>query len=251
VATLAMRHGVERFILISTDKAANPSSIMGATKRVDELMMQAFSSYGRTQFAAVRFGNVLGSSGSVVPRILEQVRAGGPVTITHPDMLRYFLLIPEAVALVLHSATLTGGGGILVLDMGEPIRILELARNLIRVAGYIPDEELKIEFTGPRPGEKLGEELIARDETVAPAGIPGVLRVSSRTPVDRAVISRQVAALVHSAVREDTRGVLEQLQRIVPSFTPDRSRWPAQWVPADAADARRPRPSRALHAAIP
>jgi FlaA1/EpsC-like NDP-sugar epimerase len=247
VATLAMRYGVERFILISTDKAANPASIMGATKRVDEMMMQAFSSRRRTRFVAVRFGNVLGSSGSVVGRILEQVSAGEPVTITHPEMRRFFLLIPEAVALVLQSATIAADGGIFVLDMGEPVRILDLARNLIRIAGHIPDQELQIVFTGPRPGEKLREELVAADETVAPSGRPGVLRVTPRAPLEPAKVSRQVAELIRRASREDARGVLRQLQRMIASFTPDPTQWPHDWIvnaPRRRIDAPRTAPAR-------
>jgi FlaA1/EpsC-like NDP-sugar epimerase len=195
---------------------------------------------------------VLGSSGSVVPRILEQIRTGGPVTLTHPDMQRYFLLIPEAVSLVLQAATLASGGGILVLDMGQPIRILDMARNLIRFAGYSPDEEVRIEFTGPRPGEKLTEDLIGDDETVEPSGVPGVLRVRSHRPIDAAALCQDISVLVRYATREDAYGVLRQLRRIVPSFSPDPSRWPVEPIPSAGsihAAPRRPRGSRASNPA--
>ena len=166
LARMSIEYKVEKFILISTDKAVNPANIMGASKRIAEIAIQIFDKMSETDFAAVRFGNVLGSSGSVVPFFKKQIEHGGPVTVTHKEMRRYFMTIPEAVQLVLEAGAMANGGEIFVLDMGEPVYIYDLACDMIRLSGYEPDKDIKVEFTGLRPGEKLFEEISLADEDV-------------------------------------------------------------------------------------
>jgi FlaA1/EpsC-like NDP-sugar epimerase len=223
VAAAARRYGAERFVLISTDKAANPSSIMGATKRVAELIVQEMSHHCQTRFVTVRFGNVLGSNGSVIPRMIEQIRAGGPVTVTHPDISRYFMLIPEAVELVLQAAVLARNRETFVLDMGEQLKVLDLAKNLIRLSGFVPDEEIKIAFIGLRPGEKLVEELVGEGEALEPSETAKIFRVRWPETPDFAAVVADIDGLVAAAVRGHVEETVERLIGIVPTFTRERA----------------------------
>jgi FlaA1/EpsC-like NDP-sugar epimerase len=217
VAETASRFGVARFILISTDKAVNPTNVMGATKRLAEMVCEALHRQGRgTQFGMVRFGNVLGSTGSVIPKFQEQIARGGPVTVTHPEITRYFMSIPEAAQLVLQAAAMGQGGEIFVLDMGEPVRIVDLARKMIRLCGY-SDGEIRIEFTGLRPGEKLFEELLADAEQTGPTPHPK-LRIARARAVDADFLLNLRPWLAETS-QSDER-VREVLTHWVPEYHP-------------------------------
>jgi len=217
LAQAAEIHAVDRFILISTDKAVNPTSVMGATKRVAELLVQSLAPGSGTSFSTVRFGNVLGSNGSVVPLFLDQIRAGGPVTITHPEMRRFFMLIPEAVHLVLHAAAHADNGATYVLEMGEQVKLVDMARNLIRLSGFVPDEDVKIQFIGLRPGEKLSEEILGAHENAEPSGVEKIQCVTSSVPPPLDLIDK-VATLERQAAAGDARAVVASLQSLVLEF---------------------------------
>jgi FlaA1/EpsC-like NDP-sugar epimerase len=221
VAEAADQHGVERMILISSDKAVNPSSVMGATKRVAELMHVGMAARSKTRFMTVRFGNVLGSNGSVVPRFIEQIKAGGPVTVTHPDMKRYFMLIPEAVQLVLHAAAAGEPGAVYVLEMGDQIKLLDMARNIIRLSGFVPDEEIPIVFTGLRLGEKLAEELVGHGESAERTSVTPILQVRTSVTSDQELLAREIGELERLALGGNTAAVIDKMCRIVPTFTPE------------------------------
>ena len=234
VAEAAERYGIDRFVLISTDKAVNPSSVMGATKRVAELLVRSRGRNCDTRFVIVRFGNVLGSNGSVIPRMVEQIRAGGPVTVTHPSVCRFFMLIPEAVQLVLQAAVLARDHGTFVLDMGEQIKVLDIARTLIRLSGFIPEEEIPITFTGLRPGEKLTEELEADDETMEYTETSKIIRVVSSGAVDDSVgLALRINQLIRTAQQNRKADVLRCLQEIVPTFSSAGTSAPAAVVVPD------------------
>jgi FlaA1/EpsC-like NDP-sugar epimerase/lipopolysaccharide/colanic/teichoic acid biosynthesis glycosyltransferase len=222
LAEAADRFGVERFVLISSDKAVNPTSVMGTTKRVAEMLVQSFNSRLRGRFVAVRFGNVLGSSGSVVPRFLDQISRGGPVTVTHPEIRRYFMMIPEAVQLVLQAATLGDHGELFVLDMGEQISIDGMARNLIQLAGHVPGVDIAIEYTGLRPGEKLYEEVVGTEEALEPSTVEKILRIKPGAAVVPELLAYQLAELEAAAGRDDVAASMEQLAELVHTFkTPE------------------------------
>jgi FlaA1/EpsC-like NDP-sugar epimerase len=217
VAELSAEFGVEHLVLISTDKAVRPSNIMGATKRVAELIVQEVAEAQERKFVAVRFGNVLGSRGSVVPTFLRQIRAGGPVTVTHPEMRRYFMTIPEAVQLVLQAGAIGHGGEVFVLDMGEPVKVLDLAADLIRLSGLEVGTDIEIRFSGTRPGEKLYEELFFDSESALRTDHPKVLR--AKNGVLPAGLGTAVDVLVEAARngRPDDE-IRELLVRMVPDF---------------------------------
>ena len=220
LADMAARFGVERFTLISTDKAVNPTSAMGVSKRVAEMIVQSKDGSSTTTFAAVRFGNVLGSNGSVVPRFLEQIKAGGPVTVTHREMRRYFMLIPEAVQLVMHASAMAKGGEVFVLDMGEQIRVLDMARTLIRLSGFVPEQDIPITFTGLRPGEKLYEELVGREESVEPSGTEKINKVQRNHSVDAGLLQLHLVELRRCAAEGSLADLQSALQQLVPSYSP-------------------------------
>lgn len=219
-AETADRCGVERFVLISTDKAVNPSSVMGATKRAAELIVQDMAERSATRFLTVRFGNVLGSNGSVLLRFQEQIQAGGPVTVTHPDIRRYFMLIPEAVHLVLQAATLGEQGATYVLDMGEQIKVLDLARNLIRLSGFVPGREIPIRFVGLRPGEKLYEELIGTDEVAELSALSKILRIRRSGMTNVSKVSGMMMAMEAAAYLNNPEKAIERLRELVTDFRP-------------------------------
>ncbi len=209
-------YGVKRFVLISTDKAVNPTNIMGASKRICEMIVQAYNRRSKTDFVAVRFGNVLGSNGSVIPLFKKQILEGGPVTVTHPDIIRYFMTIPEAVSLVLEAGAFAKGGEIFVLDMGEPVKIDDLARNLIRLSGFVPNEDIKIVYTGLRPGEKLYEERLMAEEGLEKTEND---RISVAQPIEMDDVNF-FADLddLKTAVYDETGEVREMVRNIVPTY---------------------------------
>jgi FlaA1/EpsC-like NDP-sugar epimerase len=222
VARAAQAGGAEKFVLVSTDKAVNPVNIMGASKRLAEMACQAMQDKAGlqrvTQFVIVRFGNVLGSTGSVVPRFREQIAHGGPVTVTHPDIQRYFMSIPEAAQLVLQAALMGRGGEIYVLDLGEPVKIAELARQMIRLSGFA-ESDIRIEYTGLRPGEKLYEEPLAAAEKSLPTPHPKLRVAQARMPGNGNLVD-EVLRWSEAPGEREPAAVREQLRRWVPEYSP-------------------------------
>ena len=223
MAQHARRCKVKKFIMISTDKAVNPTNIMGATKRLAEMYIQNLNEEGNTQFITTRFGNVLGSNGSVIPHFEKQIREGGPVTVTHPEIIRYFMTIPEACRLVLQAATIGKAGEILVFDMGKPERILDLARKMIRLSGYEPDTEIEIVFTGLRPGEKLYEELLTSDEKTQ-ATEHSKIRIAQSSIHDAGNLIKNIDQLLYDACNCSVDDVIILLKKIVPEFISNNSK---------------------------
>jgi FlaA1/EpsC-like NDP-sugar epimerase len=219
VAEAALAAGVDRFVLISTDKAVNPSSVMGATKRIAEHLIQGFNKNGATKFTVVRFGNVLGSNGSVVPLFSEQIKRGGPVTVTHPEIKRFFMTIPEAVQLVLQASVMGQGGEVFVLDMGEQIKIADLARNMIVLSGLVPGKDIEIAYTGLRGGEKLYEELFEGGEEVVTTAHAKINRAIG-APLPIGDLDQWAKELPVRILAGDEEDLLQDLKRLVPSFTP-------------------------------
>ncbi|MCX7924097.1 MAG: polysaccharide biosynthesis protein [Clostridia bacterium] len=217
VAECADKFGAKRFVLISTDKAVNPTNVMGATKRIAEMVIQAINKHSKTEFVAVRFGNVLGSNGSVIPLFKKQIEQGGPVTITHPEITRFFMTIPEAVQLVIQAGAMAKGGEIFVLDMGSPVKIYDLARNLIRLSGLEPEEDIEIKFTGLRPGEKLYEELLLAEEGLEATKNDKIF-VAQPVFTDLALLKREINCLKEIIANNLADEVKDYIQVIVPNY---------------------------------
>jgi FlaA1/EpsC-like NDP-sugar epimerase len=217
---VSCQFGVTDFVLVSSDKAVNPTSVMGASKRAAERYVQAVAHRSATRFTTVRFGNVLGSRGSVVPLFKEQIRNGGPLTITDPDVIRYFMTIPEASQLVMQAGCLGNSGEIFVLDMGEPVRIVDLAEELIRLSGLIPYEDIDIVFTGLRPGEKLYEEVLIEGEGIAPTRHDKIKVLTALPTEDFDSLVADLTLLQGMSGKRDVGGLIESLKIIVPEFIP-------------------------------
>jgi FlaA1/EpsC-like NDP-sugar epimerase len=220
VAQAAINEEVEDFVMISTDKAVRPTSMMGATKRVAELVIRTLQRASGTKFVAVRFGNVLGSNGSVIPIFKEQIAAGGPVTVTHHEMTRYFMTIPEAAQLVLQAFSLGKGGEIFVLDMGEPVRIVDLARNLILLSGLQPDRDIKLQFTGLRPGEKMFEELNLGDERLVPTRHSQIKSYDSPSGLELKQLKAYLNGLRQIVDERDVARLVFLLKEMIPDYNP-------------------------------
>ena len=216
VAEAADKYHAEKFVLISTDKAVNPTNIMGASKRICEMIVQSMSARSETVFVAVRFGNVLGSNGSVIPLFKKQIAEGGPVTVTHKDIIRYFMTIPEAVSLVLQAGAFANEGEIFVLDMGEPVRIDDLARKMIRLSGFEPDVDIEIKYTGLRPGEKLYEEMLMKEEGLRTTENE-LIHIGKPLVIDEEDFRRKLE-LLHKACEENSPEIKELVAGIVKTY---------------------------------
>jgi FlaA1/EpsC-like NDP-sugar epimerase len=218
LADLSIEYDVERFVMISTDKAVNPSSVMGASKRIAEMYVQSLGDIKpKTKFITTRFGNVLGSNGSVVPLFTKQINQGGPVTITHPDIIRYFMTIPESCQLVLEACAMGSGGEIYIFDMGEPIKIIDLAKKMIRLAGYLPEIEIEIKSIGLRPGEKLFEELLNDSSKTQPTHHEKIM-ISKDECIDNEIISALISELINNSYKQNSEKIVIQMKKIIPEY---------------------------------
>ena len=226
VADLALQHQIERFVMVSTDKAVNPTNVMGATKRVAELYTQSLNQYNKTKFIATRFGNVLGSNGSVVPLFRKQIENGGPITVTHEEITRYFMTIPEACNLVLEAGAMSEGGEVFVFDMGEPVKIIDMAKKMIILSGLQLNKDISIEITGLRPGEKLFEELLASSENTLQTHHPKILRAKVRS-FKHEVIKKQLDLLSEVMIDGDVVGMVRRVKSIVPEYISKNSEFEA------------------------
>ena len=222
VARAADQNGVKTFVLISTDKAVNPTNVMGTTKRLAEMVIQAYAKISKTRFVAVRFGNVLNSNGSVVPLFKRQIENGGPVTVTHPEITRFFMTIPEAARLVIQAGSMAKGGEIFILDMGEPVKILDLAKDMIRISGYTPDVNMKIEFTGLRPGEKLYEELLQDEEGTSVTSHDGIF-IGHPSEITWEEVQTVLEDLQEALASLSDAEIIACLKRNVPTYCPERN----------------------------
>jgi FlaA1/EpsC-like NDP-sugar epimerase len=217
LADLAVKFGVSKFIMISTDKAVNPTNVMGASKRIAEIYVQSLNRLKSTHFITTRFGNVLGSNGSAVTLFSRQIEQGGPVTVTHPDVIRYFMTIPEACRLVLEAAMMGKGGEIFLFDMGKPVKIVDLAKKMIRLSGLDIDKDIEIKFTGLRPGEKLYEELLNDAENSLPTHHPQIM-IGKVREYDRDYVNREVDELISLFDNQDNIAIVKKMKEIVPEF---------------------------------
>jgi FlaA1/EpsC-like NDP-sugar epimerase len=221
LADMAVKYGTKKFVMVSTDKAVNPTNVMGASKRLAEIYVQSFEE-GPTQFVTTRFGNVLDSNGSVIPLFRKQIEQGGPVTITHRDITRYFMMIPEACSLVLEAGTMSDGREIFVFDMGQPVRIIDLAHRMIQLSGYVPGKDIMIEETGLRPGEKLFEELLSNNENTLPTHHPKILRAKV-TIYSRSDVLTYINELEATLATGDNFALVAKMKDIVPEFVSNNS----------------------------
>jgi FlaA1/EpsC-like NDP-sugar epimerase len=229
VADLCVKNGVEKMVMISTDKAVNPTNVMGCSKRLAEIYCQSLgvaiekgTIEGKTKFVTTRFGNVLGSNGSVIPHFRKQIEDGGPVTVTHPKINRFFMTIPEACRLVMEAATISNGNEIFVFEMGEPVMIVHLAEKMIKLAGYVPGKDIEIKFTGLRPGEKLYEEVLSNEENTIPTNHKKI-KIAKVREYDFDSVSEQYDALVEIAKGGDVTNAVRSMKRIVPEFKSNNS----------------------------
>lgn len=222
IADLSVEYKVEKFVMVSTDKAVNPTNVMGASKRIAEIYTQSLNKKSTTKFITTRFGNVLGSSGSVIPRFRQQIETGGPITITHPDITRYFMTIPEACQLVLEAGAMGKGGEIFIFDMGDSVKIYDLAVKMIKLSGLVLDKDIRIIYTGLRPGEKLFEELLADHENTLPTHHKQIL-IAKVKEYDFDTIATSITELINMFEKQDNTIIVKKMKELLPEFKSNNS----------------------------